>query len=128
MLSPHFHLHFLPRCPGNQGRFVVGCNSPWVLLQYLVLQWEACLLGLPVNEPHSLTGNAPALALVLDVAQDQDVGAGGVGDVGAVGRSPGGIIHGAPAGSRAGCCGNHHCAHGRTAYRSGSVVRSERGR
>lgn len=43
-LSPHFHFHFLHHCLGSQGRFV-GCNSPWVLLHYLVLQWEAYLLG-----------------------------------------------------------------------------------
>lgn len=81
-----------------------------------------------MNELHSLTGNAPAQVLGLDVAQAQDVDAGDVGDVDAVGRSQGGIIHGAPAGSKAGCCGNHHCVHERTAYRSGSVVRSGRGR
>lgn len=81
-----------------------------------------------MNEIHSLTGNALAQDLGLDVARAQDVDAVDVGDVGAVGRSRGGIIHGAPAGSKAGCCGNHHCAHERTAYRSGSVVGSGRGR
>lgn len=40
-----------------------------------------------------------------------------VGVVGAGGRCRDGIIHGAPADSRAGCCGNQCCALGRTASR-----------
>lgn len=54
-----------------------------------------------------------ALDQGLGVGPGLGVGAGG--GVGAAGRSPGGIIHGAPAGSRVGCCGNQCCAHGRTA-------------
>lgn len=69
--------------------------------------------GLPVNEPHILTWHA--LGLDLDVDQGLGVDAGGGDDAGVADRSPGGIIHGAPAGSRVGCCGNHRCAHGRTA-------------
>lgn len=114
VLIPHFHFHSHHHCRGNQGK-LVGCNSPWVLLQFLVLQLEACLWGLPVNEPHSLTWCALGLVLGLDVDQGLGVGAGGGDDVGVAGRSPDGIIHGAPAGSRVGCCGNHRCAHGRTA-------------
>lgn len=68
-----------------------------------------------MNEPHSPTECALAPAPGLDVGRDRGEGAGGGDDVGAVGRSPGGIIHGAPAGSRVGCCGNHRCALGRTA-------------
>lgn len=68
---------------------------------------------LPGSEPHSLAWYA--LGLGLDVDQGLDAGAGDGDDAGVVGRSPGGIIHEAPAGSRVGCCGNHRCAHGRTA-------------
>lgn len=69
--------------------------------------------GSPANEPHSLIWCV--LGLGLDVDQALGVGAEGGDDAGVAGRSPGGIIHGAPAGSRVGCCGNHRCAHGRTA-------------
>lgn len=62
---------------------------------------------------HSLAWRA--LAQGLDGDQVLGVGAGGGGDAGVAGRSPGGIIHGAPAGSRVDCCGNRCCAHGRTA-------------
>lgn len=110
VLNPHFHSHFLPHFLGNQHR-LAGCNSPWVLLQFLALQLAACLLGLP--RPHSLTWCAPDLG--LDVDQGLGVGAGDGDDADVADRSPGGIIHGAPAGSRVGCCGNHRCAHGRTA-------------
>lgn len=112
MLSFHFHSHSPHHCLDNLDR-LAGCNSPWVLLQFLVLQLEAYLWGLPVNEPHSLT--LCALGLDLDVDRDLGVGAVGGDDAGVAGRSPGGIIHGAPAGSKVGCCGNHRCAHGRTA-------------
>lgn len=112
VLSPQFHSHFLHHCLDSLGR-LAGCNSPWVLLHFQVLQLEACLWGLPVNEPHSLTWCAQGPG--LDVDRDLGVGAGGVDDAGVAGRSPGGIIHGAPAGSRVGCCGNHRCARGRTA-------------
>lgn len=47
--------------------------------------------------------------------RDPGVGAGDGDDVGVADRFPGGIIHGAPAGSKVGCCGNHRCARGRTA-------------
>lgn len=114
VLSPHFHSHSLHHCLGNQGR-LAGCNSPWVLLQFPVLQLVACLWGSPENGPHSLAWCALGLGLGLDVDQGLDAGAGGGDDAGVAGRSPSGIIHGAPAGSRVGCCGNHRCAHGRTA-------------
>lgn len=112
VLSPRFQSHCLHHCLGSQGR-LADCNSPWVLLQLPVLQLEACWWDFPVNEPHILTLCAPGPG--LDVDRGLGVGAGGGDDVGVVGRSPGGIIHGAPAGSRVGCCGNHRCAHGRTA-------------
>lgn len=112
VLSPHFHSHSLHHCLGNQGR-LAGCNSPWVLLQLPVLQLESCSWGSPVNEPHSRFCCARGLGLDVDRGLGAD--AGGGDDAGVVGRSPGGIIHGAPAGSRVGCCGNHRCAHGRTA-------------
>lgn len=126
VLGPRFHSHFHQCCLGNQGK-LAGCNSPWVLLQFLVLLQEACSWGSPVNELHSLTWCALGLGLDLDV--DQDLGAGAVGgdDAGVAGRSPGGIIHGAPAGSRVGCCGNHRCAHGRTASLSPSVAKAGKG-
>lgn len=114
VLSPHFHFHSHHHCLGNQGR-LAGCNSPWGLLQFLVLQLEACLWGSPANETHSPTWRALGLGPALDVDRGLDAGAGDGDDAGVAGRSPGGIIHGAPAGSRVGCCGNHRCAHGRTA-------------
>lgn len=43
------------------------------------------------------------------------MGAGDGDDAGVAGRSPDGIIHEVPADSRVGCCGNHRCAHERTA-------------
>lgn len=49
------------------------------------------------------------------MVRDQGVGAGVGDDVGVDDRFQGGIIHGAPAGSKVGCCGNHRCVHGRTA-------------
>lgn len=109
VLSLHFHSHSLHHCLGNQHR-LAGCNSPWF---HLVLQLEACSWDLPVNEPHSLIWLAPGLG--LDVDQGLGVGAEGGDDAGVAGRSPGGTIHGVPAGSRVGCYGNHRCAHGRTA-------------
>lgn len=68
-----------------------------------------------MNEPHSLTWGVPALALGPDVDQVLGGGAGDGGDADVADRFPGGIIHGAPAGSKVGCCGNHRCARGRTA-------------
>lgn len=68
-----------------------------------------------MNEPHNLTWGVLAQARGLDVVRDQGVGAGDGDDVGVDDRFRGGIIHGAPAGSKVGCCGNHRCVHGRTA-------------
>lgn len=83
-----------------------------------------------MNEPHSLFCCAPGLGLGLglDVDRGPGAGAGGGDDADVVCRSPDGIIHGAPAGSRVGCCGNHRCAHGRTALLSPSAARAGRGR
>lgn len=68
-----------------------------------------------MNELHSLTWCVLDLGLGLGADQGLGVGAGGGDDAGVADRSPGGIIHEAPADSKVGCCGNHHCAHGRTA-------------
>lgn len=68
-----------------------------------------------MNEPHNLSWGFLALAQGLDVDQDPGVGVGDGDGAGVADRFPGGIIHGAPAGSKVGCCGNHRCAHGRTA-------------
>lgn len=68
-----------------------------------------------MNEPHNLTWGVLALARGLDVDRDLGVGAGDGDDAGVADRFPDGIIHGAPAGSKVGCCGNHRCARGRTA-------------
>lgn len=79
-----------------------------------------------VNVSHNLASCAPVQDLDVDLGLG--VGAEDGGDAGVAGSSPGGIIHGVPAGSRVGCCGNHRCAHGRTASPSPSVVRAGRGR
>lgn len=81
-----------------------------------------------MNVPHSLTWCALVQALGLDVDQSLGVGVGDGGDAGVAGRSPGGIIRVVPAGSKVGCCGNHRCAHGRTASLSGSAASTGRGR
>lgn len=109
LLSCRFRSHYLHHCPGNQ-HTLAGYNSLWVLQ---LLQPEACSWDLPASEPRSLTWHA--LDLGLDVDQGLGAGAGVGDDAGAAGKSPDGIIHGVPAGSKAGCCGNHRCAHGRTA-------------
>lgn len=62
------------------------------------------------------------------MARDPGVGAGDGDDAGVADRFPGGITHGAPAGSKVGCCGNHRCAPGRTALLSASVASTGRGR
>lgn len=79
---------------------------------------------MPRSGLHSLVWSA--LGLGLDVVQGLGVDAEGGDDEGVAGRSPGGIIHGAPAGSKAGYCGNRCCAHERTAYLT-PVARAVRG-